>query len=405
MSESGLLLSICASGQVQVTWAIRCAASITVLLAACNLDGPLPVSAGETVERFPGQTLSVPARDAFSMKDYWIWGGSVVCGEDGKYHMFASRWPRDLPMSPHWLTNSEVVHAVADSAEGPYEFVDVVLPRRGTEFWDGGSAYNPTVLRVGVFYALYYTGTRYSGTTPTSANPLTPDSPQAVEALGNQTIGLAIARTINGPWVRSEKPILTTRKGRWDGFLVTNPAVSLLGDGRLLLIYKARGQRGGRMRLGVAAAQQLEGPYERLTDEPIPPFGEYEVEDPYIWQQQGTFFMIMKDQNGEITGEVGAGACAESLDGVSWRFCNVRKSFSRTIPWEDGRIATQGRLERPQLLIQNGVPTHLFLATADGARREQIHRTWNVVLPLADRHPDSNACWIPLDDRARNGGE
>ena len=30
----------------------------------------------------------------FEMDDYWVWGASVIKGEDGKYHMFASRWPR-----------------------------------------------------------------------------------------------------------------------------------------------------------------------------------------------------------------------------------------------------------------------------------------------------------------------
>lgn len=28
----------------------------------------------------------------FSMENYWIWCGSPAKGEDGRYHLFASRW-------------------------------------------------------------------------------------------------------------------------------------------------------------------------------------------------------------------------------------------------------------------------------------------------------------------------
>ena len=41
-------------------------------------------------------------------------------------------------------------------------------------------------------------------------------------------------------------------------------------------------------------------------------------------------------------------------------------------------------LERPQLLIENGVPTHLFCATAEGPGIDlkDASRTWNIVFPL-----------------------
>jgi hypothetical protein len=42
-------------------------------------------------------------------------------------------------------------------------------------------------------------------------------------------------------------------------------------------------------------------------------------------------------------------------------------------------------LERPQLLIENGAPTHLFCATAEGPGIDlkDAVRTWNAVIPLA----------------------
>jgi hypothetical protein len=41
-------------------------------------------------------------------------------------------------------------------------------------------------------------------------------------------------------------------------------------------------------------------------------------------------------------------------------------------------------VERPQLLIEKGVPTHLFAATADGPGGFYVcENSWNMVVPLA----------------------
>ena len=36
--------------------------------------------------------LPAPINGGFKMDGYWIWCGSVIKGEDGRYHMFSSRW-------------------------------------------------------------------------------------------------------------------------------------------------------------------------------------------------------------------------------------------------------------------------------------------------------------------------
>ncbi len=51
--------------------------------------------------------------------------------------------------------------------------------------------------------------------------------------------------------------------------------------------------------------------------------------------------------------------------------------------WDDGRETVQGSFERPQLLVKNGVPTHLFAATADGPGGfKRAENTWNMCIPL-----------------------
>lgn len=98
----------------------------------------------------------------FRMEGYWVWCGSVVKGEDGKYHMFAARWPKWLPMHPGWLLKSEIVRAVADKVEGPYTYCETVLGARGAQYWDGRMTHNPSIMKVGNKWVLYYIGSNTS---------------------------------------------------------------------------------------------------------------------------------------------------------------------------------------------------------------------------------------------------
>lgn len=71
-------------------------------MGAALLD-PLAALAGPT--SFKDRVLPAPVGGGFAMDGYWVWCGSVIKatgrGEDGKYHMFASRWPRGLSFTPH----------------------------------------------------------------------------------------------------------------------------------------------------------------------------------------------------------------------------------------------------------------------------------------------------------------
>jgi hypothetical protein len=69
--------------------------------------------------------------------------------------------------------------------------------------------------------------------------------------------------------------------------------------------------------------------------------------------------------------------------GIHWRLADDPLAYSRDILWDDGTVTLQGHFERPQLLIQNGQPTHLFAATSDGIGGfDNMTRTWNMVVPL-----------------------
>ncbi|MDF2927026.1 MAG: glycosyl hydrolase family 43 [Paenibacillaceae bacterium] len=330
--------------------------------------------------------LPAPLQGGFRMEGYWIWCGSVVRGEDGRYHMFASRCPKSIPFHPGWLVASEVVRAVSDTPEGPYSFQEVVLPARGAEYWDGRSTHNPHITRQGEEYVLYYMGSTNPLPDAAPGESLELNDPRVIVARANKRIGIAVSRSVFGPWHRLDYPIMPVRPGKFDSFLTSNPAPCVHEDGSVLLIYKARCYEGnlhGRMTIGAAWAPHYEGPYHVLQETPVFP-EEFHLEDPFVWKTAGGYELIAKDMDGNLCGEKHAGIHAVSPDGLDWRLSNTPMAYSRTIRWEDGTIRTMGSFERPFLLFQDGQPTHLFAATADGPGGfANASHTWNMVIPLA----------------------
>lgn len=315
-----------------------------------------------------------------SMEDYWVWCGSVIRGEDGRYHMFASRWPKSLPFWAGYAVASEVVRATSDSPAGPYEFREVVLPARGEQFWDGRMTHNPTIQKSGDTYLLYYIGATYDGPVPTGQKLLV-DRSVANRSWSSIRIGLATANSVDGPWTRRAEPILGPVGGSWETNVVTNPAPCVDDDGSVLMIYRTSLDK--RLALGVARAEQFDGPYERIAG-PVRVFGETGyVEDPFIWRCDSRYEMLAKDMTGGITGEKHAGVHALSRDGIDWQLAPEPKAYSRKVVHSDGTSSTLGCLERPQLLIEEGVPTHLFLAAADGPGGfDNALRSWNQAIAL-----------------------
>jgi len=322
-----------------------------------------------------------PRCGGFRMDDYWVWCGSVTRGEDSRFHMFASRWPRRYPFFDGYRLYSEIVRASSTTPEGPYTFEETVLPARGEQFWDGRMTHNPAVLHHGDRYLLYYIGATYSGPEVTPESLASSTKPE--ESYASIRIGVAAAESVYGPWERLDAPILLPRPGRWDGTIVTNPAPCVLRDGRILLLYRSNTPEG--LRIGAAVAGSWRGPYERLSDEPVLRLaGGSFVEDPFVWRVGDHLEALAKDMTGGLTGELHAGVHLHSDDGLDWEPCSPPKAYSRRVVWDDGTVTTQGSLERPQLLIQEGVPTHLFAATADGPGGfHNASRTWNLVIPLA----------------------
>jgi len=326
-------------------------------------------------------------RAALRMDGYWIWCPSVIKGRGGEYHMFASRWPKWLPFHPGWMTNSEVIRAVADHPEGPYRFMEVVLPARGPQYWDGTATHNPTIRLSRDKYYLFYTGIGHPLPALHPGEPLTLDDPRVTVARSRKRVGIAWSHSLSGPWHRFEQPILDVKPDSFYSFLTSNPAPWIDPDGSVTMLFKARAHEGatyGPMRIGLSTALRPEGPYQVDPDALFGPDKFAEIEDPFLWKQGGRFRMIAKDMGGHICGQEGGGLYAESASGHDWIIGDPASAYRREIISNGGSRETVGSLERPFLLMEGPRITHLCAAISNGTNGfGDATDSWNAVLPVS----------------------
>lgn len=337
-------------------------------------------------ERF----LPAPVNGGFKMEGYWIWCGSVAKGEDGKYHMFASRWPKKLPMHPGWLLESEIVRAVADQPEGPYQYQETVLGARGPQYWDGRMAHNPHITRQKGKWVLYYIGSTHPFEDVKKGDKIDLEDPRVIVARSNKRIGIAVADQITGPWKRFTAPVMTVRPEEEDNFLVSNPAPCVDEEGSVLLVYKYRsykcppyeGLLHGPMKINAAMAKRYDGEYQRIANGSLFP-ADVVLEDPFIWKENGRYRMIAKDMYGNICGEKYGGVYACSEKGDKWELMKGYCAYSRNVLWDDGCTRRMGNLDRPFILFEEGKPRCMYFAVSDGTESfMDAENTWNMAVPL-----------------------
>lgn len=269
-------------------------------------------------------------RDAgFKLDDQHIWCGSPVRVGD-RYHLFASRWPRETGFPEGYRSHSEVVRAVADNPLGPYRFEEVVVGGRGGAWWDGKMCHNPKILPVAGGFVLFYIGSAVGS--------------------GLRKVGYAMAPSVEGPWTRCDEPLALTEDAN-------NPAPLLEADGSLLLAF-----RDERLRLILARAPRVEGPYEILNDDAVPGV---KLEDPDLFRYDGRYHIVLEDNVGGLTGRVRHGAHLVSDDGVSWQPHDPVEAYDHDLHYDDGESVRAERRERPELFDATretkgeGPPTHL----------------------------------------------
>jgi hypothetical protein len=85
-----------------------------------------------------------PVGRALEMEGYYVWCNSPIEGPDGRIHVFFSRWVASKKMGG-WINGSEICHAVADTSESEFKFLETILAPRGPGYWDATTCHNPSI--------------------------------------------------------------------------------------------------------------------------------------------------------------------------------------------------------------------------------------------------------------------
>jgi hypothetical protein len=157
------------------------------------------------------------------------------------------------------------------------------------------------------------------------------------------------------------------RSLEYTGKMVQEPGWHIWGcspiigeDGKYLLYFKGKGAN-----MGVAVAKQLDGPYVHQPAKLSA--NEVRVEDGYAFVQDGQVWLVTTDNRGKYTR--GGGLLWTSRDGMTFDPNAQRGYFgpSHYLPTvERSQLRSYygaGTFQRPQVLVQNGRPAYLYIAS------------------------------------------
>ncbi|MGJ8633007.1 MAG: glycoside hydrolase family protein [Luteolibacter sp.] len=291
-------------------------------------------------------------------EDEWTWGMAPIYDEKGKLHVFNSVIPR----AGSWIRNSKIVHWVADKPEGPYELVGDVFASKEASY------HNPQISKVGDTYVLVFLY-----------------NPHTTENGSKQEVGMATAKSLDGPWTENPLNPVIPASGKMNGFDIihaSNPTFVVTPEGKYRIYYKSilrkheGRERDGIREISFVESDKLDGPYVNYEKNPVLSYEEtkQDIEDPYAFYYKGFYWMILEDRRdikGMLEGNLKPaeeiksggyrpGLIYKSKDGIDWGIPEVGYQTNEIYFGKD-----LARSERPHILWKDGEPEYLFLACHD----------------------------------------
>jgi len=318
--------------------------SIILALFSCNQD--------LTIKESAFCKSLVPGKFILEAKEgWWNWCMAPIYDEKGKLHVFMS----SIPDSASWTTASKIVHFIADSPEGPYQFVDTTFSSKSLSY------HNPQISKVGDTYVLVY---------------LLRDNSKPSN---RQEIGIATTKSLYDPWVESPyNPIIRAIGKMGDANLIhaSNPTFLVDAEGKYRIYFKSMTDKykpKSFREISLAISDNIEGPYKNYPDNPLISYADIEIdiEDPYAFYYKGMYYMIVEDRMGVKNALEGnpipkdkikpggnrPGLIYQSKDGINWE--RPEMGYNTNSYYFNQELS---RSERPHILWKDGKPECLFLA-------------------------------------------
>jgi hypothetical protein len=217
------------------------------------------------------------------------WGGNIVKGEDGLYHLFVCGWLESSPKGHAEWPNSTVFNTVSDNLTGPFKLRNVI-----------GKGHNPEVYRLkDGRYVLYVIDGRY------------------------------ITDDLNGKWEYGKFDFDPRDRRIVEG--LSNLSFAQREDGSHVMVC-----RGG----GIWISEDGLAQYGQLTDKRVYPDVAGRFEDPVIWKDHIQYHMIVNDWLGRIAWYL------RSKDGVNWVVDPGEAYVPGIAVHEDGLVEDWFKFER-----------------------------------------------------------
>jgi hypothetical protein len=353
-------------------------------------------------------------RSVLKLDGYFVWGASVVEGDDGKFHMIFSLWesgPDHDTFNNSWVLDSKLGYAVSDFPDRDFKFQKIILQGAlhdgKPETWDAQMVHNPHLKKFGDRYYLYYIGGMDKG------ESVAPDLDKRARVQQSLQIGVigfdSFEDLLQGKFTRPSEPLLSPRtrvkannvllpsppgtEVKPDNLIVVNPSVEFNPDTEeYMLFFKGNIYEPNWKGVhGVATSKSPAGPFTAkdkfIFDVKMPDGTLASAEDPYVWYSKayGRFFAVVKDFTGRISGGNPKDlAILESKDGLDWTLGANPQFMKPEITLADGSKQKLNRLERPQFLVdKKGIPRYLYAASAVAdVNGKKDGSSFNIHIPL-----------------------
>jgi len=251
-----------------------------------------------------------------TMQHWNYWDGEIIKAQDGKYHLFASRWSQARGHNG-WF-GSQAVHAVSDNLIGPYVDKGLCWPNDA-----GGRGHNVGALTL-------------------------PDGSYAVYVSETRPCEVYTSKSLDGPW-QHLGTITVEGEPRWHA---SNVKIMVRPDGKFEFT-----ERGGRIFI---SDKGILGPYQAQGGSVFPK-GIPNLEDPCIWYSGGLYHILVNSWSTRKAYHL------TSKDGIhDWTNRGLaydpRESIVR---YTNGVVNHWNKVERPSVYIENGHVVAMTLAGID----------------------------------------
>lgn len=263
--------------------------------------------------------------------DWSYWGGNIIQGEDGKYHMYVCRWSETAEKGHMEWPKSRLVHAVSDQLIGPFTVMDEV-----------GAGHNPEIFQIhDGRYIIYVIGGRY------------------------------LSESLDGPWEYAQFEFDARDRPIIEG--LSNLSFAQREDGSIIMVC-----RGG----GIWISKDGLSTYQQVSDKSVYPPVEGRYEDPVIWKDEHQYHLIVNDWLGRIAYYL------RSPDGFDWTV-DAGEAYQPGITgYTDGLQEDWFKYERIKIFQdESGRAIQANFAVIDTLKHEDKsndgHSSKNIGIPLA----------------------